>query len=57
MLHSDNIPDIDYRPPIEDLFRFFGINWDTLSPVLFLLFGTLFAFFVLKILKDLYWSD
>lgn len=57
MLHSDNIPDVNYRPPIKDLFHFFDINWNTLSPVLWLLFGTLFAFFILKILKDKYGSD
>lgn len=51
-LHSDKVPDITYKPPIEDLFKFFGINWNTLSPALWVLFGTLFGFFVLKILKD-----
>lgn len=51
-LHSEKIPDITYRPPITDLFTFFGINWDTLAPALWLLFGTLFAFFVLKIVKQ-----
>lgn len=57
MLHSDKIPDVNYRPPIQDLFRFFGINWDTLSPALWVLFGTLFAFFVAKIIKDRFGSD
>jgi len=51
-LHSDKVPDIGYRPPISDLFMFFGINWNTLGPALWVLFGTLFGFFVLKILKD-----
>lgn len=51
-LHSDKVPDINYRPPINDLFMFFGINWNTLAPVMLLLLGTLFAFFVLKIVKN-----
>lgn len=55
-LHSDKIPKISYRPEIKDLFLFFGINWDTLWPVLALLFGTLFGFFVLKIMK-IYYDD
>lgn len=51
-LHSDKVPDVNYSPPISDLFMFFGINWDTLTPVIVLLLGTLFAFFVLKIVKN-----
>jgi len=50
-LHSDKVPDVNYSPPIQDLFYFFGVNWGTLGPALWLLFGTLFGFFVLKILK------
>lgn len=53
-LHSDKIPEIGYRPDMSKLFMFFGINWDTLSPVLWLLFGTLFAFFIFKVLKIYY---
>lgn len=56
--HSDKIPSVDYKPPITDLFYFAGFNFNTLGPVLWLLFGTLFAFFVLKILKIYYdWGD
>ncbi len=51
-LHSELVPDVTYKPPIQDLFMFFGINWETLSPALWLLFGTLFGFFVLKMLKN-----
>jgi len=51
-LHSENIPEIPYSPDITDLFTFFGINWNTLGPVLWLLFGVLFAFIVLKVLKQ-----
>lgn len=51
-LHSEKVPDITYKPPIEDLFMFFGINWNTISPALWVLFGTLFGFFVLKIIKS-----
>lgn len=53
-LHSDKIPDIGYSPDISKLFMFFGINWDTLGPALWLLFGTLFGFFVLRLLKIYY---
>lgn len=55
MLHSDNIPDVSYRPDIGNLFEYFAINWETLSPALWVLFGILFGFFVLRIvfkLKD-----
>lgn len=48
------VPKIDYRPPISDLFSNFGTNWNTLSPALWLLYGTLFAFFVLGIMKKYY---
>lgn len=51
-LHSEKIPEIPYSPDITDLFMFFGINWETLSPALWLLFGTLFAFFMLWVLKQ-----
>lgn len=51
MLHSENIPEVTYSPPISDLFNFFKINWETLSPALWLLYGVLFAFFVLGIIK------
>lgn len=50
-LHSELVPDITYSPPIADLFLFVGINWDTLLPVLGLLCGTLFGFFILKRVK------
>lgn len=50
MLHSDNIPDVTYSPPMKDLFANFAFNWDTLSPVLWLLYGILAGFFFLKIL-------
>lgn len=53
-LHSEKVPDITYKPDITDLFDFFTINWNTLSPALWLLFGTLFAFFVSGILIKLY---
>lgn len=54
-LHSDNVPDVGYKPPIGDLFEFAAFNWSTLGPALWLLFGTLFAFFVLKLLKMYYY--
>ncbi|MFH5781822.1 hypothetical protein [Heyndrickxia oleronia] len=55
MLHSENIPDIPFKVSdgkMGDIFRNFAFNWDTLSPALWLLFGTLFGFFILKLLKD-----
>lgn len=54
MLDSKNIPDVKYSPDITDLFHYFGINWSTLSPALWVLFGVLAGFFILKILKDVY---
>lgn len=55
MLDSPNIPDIPFKldsGKMNDLFANFTLNWTTLSPVLWLLFGTLFGFFVLKLLKN-----
>lgn len=46
------IPEINYSPPIRDLFANFKYNWETLSPVIFLLLGVLFAFFLLRKIKD-----
>lgn len=51
-LHSDKIPEVNYSPPIQDLFMFFGINWATLSPVIYLLLGTLFGLYVIKLLMS-----
>lgn len=51
------IPDISYRPPISDLFANFAHNWQTLSPALWVLYGVLAGFFILMILKRIYWSD
>lgn len=51
------IPEVNYRPPIEDLFANFLHNWNTLSPALYLLYGVLTAFFLLGLLKRLYSDD
>lgn len=54
MLHSDKIPNIPFKitsSHMSDLFRNFAYNWHTLSPVTYLLFGILLAFFVLTIMK------
>jgi hypothetical protein len=54
-MHSDNIPNVrtdTYN--MSDLFHYFGMNWDTLSPALYVLYGVLFAFFLLAILKRFY---
>jgi hypothetical protein len=52
-----NIPSVNYSPDINDLFANFYHNWDTLSPALWLLYGTLFAFFLLGVLKKKYYDD
>ncbi len=55
MLHSDNIPNVPKNigtAEMTDLFRNFQINWDTLSPVLWLLLGVLFAFYVAYRIKE-----
>ncbi len=55
MLNSPNIPNVPFQLSdghMSELFRNFMINWDTLSPVLWLLFGTLFGLFVVKLIKD-----
>lgn len=43
LLHSDRMPDIPDGPPISDLFANLALNWGTLTPVLSLLFGIIFA--------------
>jgi len=48
------IPEINYSPPISDLFANFGHNWQTLSPALWLLYGTLTAFMILALIKKFY---
>lgn len=48
---SNGIPSINYSPDITELFRNFAHNWSTLSPALWLLYGTLAAFFLLGLLK------
>lgn len=45
---SEHMPDIDYSPPIIDLFNYFGMNWVTLLPATTLLFGILIGFALLK---------
>lgn len=49
------IPTVDYKPPISDLFANFFYNWDTLSPAINLLIGILFAFFLLRKIKEIYY--
>lgn len=45
-------------PPIDDLFANLGHNWDTLWPVLAVLFGVLFGSFVLnKVIKRVRGED
>jgi hypothetical protein len=53
MLNSENVPEINYSPDIKDLFHYFTINWETLSPALWVLYGVLIAFFFLGIIKKL----
>lgn len=58
MLHSDKIPDVPTNIStleMTDLFQNFALNWSTLSSVLFLLFGTLFGFYVLKRVKQTFY--
>lgn len=56
--HSDKMPEIGQMYDIKDLFANFAINWFTLSPVMTLLLGIFFAFFVLKkIIKSVRGDD
>lgn len=55
MLNSPNIPNVPTNvgdSEMLELFRNFGLNWSTLSPALWLLLGTLFGLFVLKLIKN-----
>lgn len=56
-MQGDKIPDVSYSPPISDLFANFALNWNTLSPALWLLYGVLAGFFILKILKRVNGGD
>ncbi|MFU1973151.1 hypothetical protein [Bacillus pumilus] len=56
-MQGNNIPDVKYSPPISDLFANFALNWHTLSPALWVLFGTLTGFYILKILKRVYGGE
>lgn len=49
------VPEISYSPPIADLFANFFKNWNTLSPAINLLIGVLFAFFLLRKIKEIYY--
>lgn len=55
--YSPNMPEIPYSPPIGDLFGNFFYNWATLSPVLTVLFGILFAAFLAKKIKNKFFGD
>lgn len=54
MLHSDKIPNINVEHDITDLFFYFGINWNTIAPAIYIILGTAFGYYVLKILKNIY---
>lgn len=55
--HSDRVPEIPYSPPIEDIFANLDFNFNTLQPVLSLLFGILYAFYVAVRLKKIFFSS
>lgn len=50
------MPDIEWSPPIVDLFSNLQNNFETLTPVFSLLFGILFIFFVLRKVKKMVWG-
>lgn len=47
---SNKVPEINYSPPIKDLFGFFAFNWNTLTPAISLLLGIFVAFYIAKLL-------
>lgn len=52
------MPEIPYHPPIQDLFSNFTHNWHTLMPALSVLFGVLFAgWLIRKIIKNVKGDD
>lgn len=57
LLHSDLMPQINYSPPISDLFANLQFNMSTLSPALVILFGILFAGYLIKKIKDRFIDD
>jgi hypothetical protein len=48
------MPEIGFHPPMGDVFSNLTLNWSTLSPVLYLLFGTIFGTWLLKKFIDTY---
>lgn len=46
VLKSPNMPRIPQSADVADLFANLRLNWSTLSPVLYLLFGILFIFWL-----------
>lgn len=56
MLHSENIPEIPFQitnTEMGDLFANFALNWSTLSPATYLLYGVLLGFFFLGLMKKI----
>ena len=51
-LHSSNSPNVQVGSLVPDLLANFAINWFTLSPVLVVLFGILFGFWLLRRFKE-----
>lgn len=52
------LPKWHYQPPIGDLFSNFNHNWNTLLPVTGLLFGIIFAtWLIAKVIKHVKGSD
>ncbi|WP_263560722.1 hypothetical protein [Paenibacillus polymyxa] len=46
---GSTVPDIGYHITLDPLFGNLQLNWQTMSPVLWFLFGTLFAGFILRL--------
>ncbi|MGI2730258.1 hypothetical protein [Bacillus cytotoxicus] len=46
------MPEFGFRPSMSQLFGNFHMNWSTMMPLLGILFGILFGFFVAHLVKD-----
>ncbi|WP_348623369.1 hypothetical protein ABFT51_20775 [Paenibacillus peoriae] len=48
-VRSSGMPDYGYHITLEPLLGNIQLNWETLGPVLWFLFGTLFAGFIVRL--------
>ena len=51
-MFSDKIPEVGYSPDITALFQYFTFDFAHILPAVYLVCGVLFAFFLIRSLKN-----